>query len=129
MNHINNAADISGRLMLATLFMLAGLNKLSAYEGTAAYMASQGVPAELLPLVIALEVGGAAALILGLFTRITALALAGFSVVSALLFHFDLANETQFIMFFKNLAMAGGFLVLFANGPGAWSLDARRITT
>jgi putative oxidoreductase len=126
MSNINNAADMFGRILLATIFLLAGLNKISGYEGTAAYMASQGVPGELLPLVIVLEVGGAVAIIIGLFTRLTALALAGFSIASALLFHFNLADQTQFVMFFKNFAMAGGFLVLFANGPGVWSLDARR---
>lgn len=126
MENLNRVSDLLGRVLLAAIFLLAGLNKISGYEGTAAYMASQGVPGELLPLVIALEIGGAVAIILGLFTRLSALALAGFSVASALLFHFDLGDQTQFVMFFKNLAMAGGFLVLFANGPGAWSLDAVR---
>ncbi len=128
MSNLNNLAELLGRILLATIFVLAGLNKISGYEGTAAYMASQGVPGGLLPLVIALEVGGGIAIVVGLFTRLTALALAGFSIASALLFHFNLADQTQFIMFFKNLAMAGGFLVLLANGPGAWSLDARRQT-
>jgi putative oxidoreductase len=128
MNNIEKSADLAGRLLIAAIFLLAGFNKISGYEGTAAYMASQGVPGELLPLVIALEVGGALAIMAGLLTRLTALALAGFSIASALLFHFNLGDQMQFILFFKNLAMAGGFLILFANGPGAWSLDARRIT-
>ncbi|MDH3946243.1 MAG: DoxX family protein, partial [Chromatiales bacterium] len=86
---------------------------------------AMGVPALLLPLVIALELGGAAAIILGWKTRIAAFLLAGFSVLSALLFHFDLADQNQFIMFWKNIAIAGGFLFLVANGAGALALDNR----
>lgn len=123
---IQSAADLVGRVSLAAIFALAGLNKLNAYEGTAGYMDSMGVSGTLLPVVIALELIGAAAVIAGYQTRIAALALAGFSVLSALIFHFDLADQMQFIMFFKNIAMAGGFLVLAANGAGAWSVDARR---
>ena len=125
MTTIEKSADLSGRILIAAIFLLAGLNKVSGYEGTAAYMASQGVPGELLPLVILLEVGGAIAIVLGLFTRLTALALAGFSLLSALLFHLNLADQTQFIMFFKNLGLAGGFLFLVARGAGDWSLDAK----
>ncbi|MEM1403029.1 MAG: DoxX family protein [Pseudomonadota bacterium] len=119
-------ADLVGRAGLAAIFLLAGLNKIGGYEGTQGYMASVGVPGELLPLVIFLEVVGAIFLIAGFQTRSTALALAGFSVLSGLLFHANLADQMQFILFFKNLAMAGGFLVLAANGAGAWSLDAKR---
>jgi putative oxidoreductase len=85
-----------------------------------------GVPAGLLPLVIALEVGGAVAIILGWRTRIVAFLLAGFSIVSALIFHRALGDQMQFILFMKNLAMAGGFLFLVARGAGEWSLDGRR---
>lgn len=125
MSTLEKSADLSGRILIATIFLLAGLNKISGYEATAAYMASQGVPGGLLPLVILLEVGGAIAIILGLFTRLTALALAGFCVASAVLFHANLADQGEFISFFKNLGLAGGFLFLVAHGPGAWSLDAK----
>lgn len=124
MNNLEKSTSLSGRILIAAIFLLAGLNKIGQYSGTAAYMASQGVPGALLPLVIALEVGGALAIILGLFTRIIALALAGFSIAAAILFHGNLGEQMQFILFFKNLAIAGGFLFLFANGPGPWSLDA-----
>ncbi|MDX1497159.1 MAG: DoxX family protein [Salinisphaeraceae bacterium] len=126
MTHLNNTIELSARILLAAIFILAGFSKITGYEATAAYMASQGVPGQLLPLVILLEVGGGIAIVLGLLTRLVALALAGFSVMSALLFHFDLGDQTQFILFFKNLAMAGGFLLLVTHGAGAWSLDARR---
>ncbi len=121
-----NLADLGGRVALAAIFALAGFNKLGAYEGTAGYMEAMGVPGALLPAVIALEIAGAIALIVGFQTRLAALALAGFSVLSGLIFHFDLADQMQFILFFKNIAMAGGFLVLAANGAGAWSVDAYR---
>jgi len=85
-----------------------------------------GVPGVLLPLVIALEIGGAILVIAGLWTRITALALAVFTVLSALLFHLDFAEPMQQIMFLKNFAIAGGFLFLAIKGAGAWSIDARR---
>lgn len=126
MNTLQSLAAPAGRTLIAALFLIAGLGKIGSYEGTAAYMASQGVPGAALPLVIALEVLGALAIILGWHTRIVAFLLAGFSGVSALLFHADLGDPTQQVMFLKNFAIAGGFLLLVAHGAGAWSLDRRR---
>lgn len=120
-----SSLDLVGRVGLAAIFLLAGLNKISGYSGTAQYMASMGVSELLLPAVIALEVFGAIALIVGFQTRLSALALAGFSVASALLFHANIGDQMQFILFFKNIAMAGGLLVLAANGPGKYSVDAK----
>lgn len=128
-NWMASAADLAGRAGLSTIFLLAGINKMQSYEGTQGYMASVGVPGELLPLVILLEVLGSLLLMSGFYTRATAAVLAGFSVISGLLFHFDLADQMQFIMFFKNIAMAGGFLVVAAHGAGAWSIDARHKTS
>ncbi len=125
MNQIQILAAPAGRVLLASLFLLAGLQKIGAYEGTVAYMASQGVPAFTLPLVIALEVLGALAIIVGWKTRIVAFLLAGFSLVSALLFHFKPDDAMQMTMFLKNVSIAGGFLLLVANGAGAYSLDRR----
>ena len=87
-------------------------------------MESAGVPGTLLPLVILVELGGGLLLAAGLFTRVMALALAGFTVIAALLFHFDLADQMQQIMFMKNLAIAGGLAVVLSRAPGAWSVDA-----
>jgi len=126
MNTTQNTADLLGRILISLIFLLSGLHKIGGYEATQGYMAAMGVPGALLPLVIALEVGGALAIILGYHTRLFAFLLAGFSVVSALLFHRALGDQVQFIMFMKNLAMAGGFLFLVARGAGDWSLDARR---
>jgi putative oxidoreductase len=89
-------------------------------------MSSAGVPGQLLALVIALEVIGALAIITGWHTRIAALALAGFTLAAALLFHADFQDQIAMIMFMKNIAIIGAFLLLFIHGAGAWSLDARR---
>ncbi len=126
MNSQQNLADFAGRVLISAIFLASGLGKIAGYAGAQGYMAAMGVPGELLPLVIALEVGGAIAIILGYRTRLAAFLLAGFCVLSALIFHRALGDQVQFIMFMKNLAIAGGFLLLVARGPGEWSLDARR---
>ncbi len=126
MNTTQKSAELVGRILLAAIFLMSGLSKIGDYAGTTAYMASAGVPGALLPLVIAVEVLGAASIILGWRTRIAALLLAGFTLLAALLFHSNFADQTQMIMFLKNLSIAGAFLILFAQGAGPLSLDARR---
>ena len=120
------AAELAGRILLAAMFLLAGLNKISGYAGTAGYMESVGVPGALLPAVIALEVLGALAIIVGFQTRLVALALAGFTLAAAALFHANFADQIQMILFLKNVSIAGAFVLLAANGAGSLSLDARR---
>jgi putative oxidoreductase len=122
---LTNLTEASGRVLLALLFLLAGVGKLGAYTATAAYMSSVGVPGSLLPAVIATELLGSLAIILGWKTRAVALLLAGFSVVTALIFHRNFADQIQMIMFLKNISIAGGFLLLAANGAGPLSLDRR----
>lgn len=122
---VATAADIAGRFLLGLLFLLSGLGKLGAYSSTAAYMSATGVPSALLPAVIATEILGSLAIVLGWKTRVVAFLLAGFSLLTAFIFHNNLADQTQMIMFFKNLSIAGGFLLLAANGPGPLSLDGR----
>ena len=114
-----------GRLFLATIFFTSGLTKITSYAGTQGYMDAMGVPSMLLPLVIALEVLGGLAIIFGWKTKVVALVLAGFSIASALLFHADFSDQMQMGMFMKNVAIAGGFLMLVAQGPGAYALDNR----
>jgi putative oxidoreductase len=120
-----SAAEVAGRFLLGLLFLLSGLGKLGAYTSTAAYMSATGVPGAFLPVVIATEIFGALAVILGWKTRVVAFLLAGFSLLTAVAFHNNLADQTQLIMFFKNLSIAGGFLMLVANGAGPLSLDRR----
>jgi putative oxidoreductase len=120
------ATQVTGRVLLSAIFVMAGISKLGAYTATQSYMESMGVPGVLLPLVILLELGGGFAVLLGWQTRISAFLLAGFCVISALIFHANFGDQMQTILFMKNLAMAGGFLFLVAGGAGAWSLDAWR---
>jgi putative oxidoreductase len=120
-----SVAEFAGRFLLATLFLISGLGKIGAYSATAGYMSSVGVPGFLLPIVIGTEVIGAAAIIVGWQTRIAAFLLAGFTLLSAALFHNNFGDQIQAIMFFKNVAIAGGFLLLVANGAGAISIDRR----
>ena len=112
-----------GRVLLALIFVISGIGKITSYAATQGYMEAMGVPGILLPLVIALEVAGGMAIIVGWKTRFAAFALAGFSIVSALLFHTNFSDQTQMIMFMKNLAIAGGFLLLVAQGAGGYALD------
>lgn len=118
-------AELTGRVLLALVFLLAGAGKLGAYSATVAYMSSAGVPGALLPAVIVTELGGALAIILGWRTRVVAALLAGFSVLTALIFHNNFADQIQMIMFLKNLSIAGGFLLLVAHGAGPLSIDRR----
>ena len=126
MQSIQTLAAPLGRVFIALIFVITGLNKISNYSGTQGYMESMGVPGMLLPLVIALEVIGGLAIILGWQARIVAFLLAGFCLVSAVLFHGNIGDQTQFIQFLKNLGLAGGFQFIVANGAGAWSLDGRK---
>jgi len=109
-------------VLIAVIFLLSGWSKIAGYAGTQAYMQSAGVPGALLPVVILVELAGGVAIVAGLYTRLTALILAGFSIVAALLFH-NGPDLIQHVMFLKNLGLAGGFLFLVANGAGRLSVD------
>ena len=120
---LDATASLLGRLGLSLIFIISGWGKIAGYAGTQQYMEAMGVPGGLLPLVIALELGGGLAILGGAFTRWIALALAAFSLASAALFHADFGDAAQAINFWKNVAMAGGFLMLAAHGAGSYSLD------
>tara|TARA_R110001599_G_scaffold85759_1_gene230165 strand:- start:83790 stop:84197 length:408 start_codon:yes stop_codon:yes gene_type:complete len=124
----NSAILLIGRILLAIIFIMAGLMKLGSVGGTAGYMASMGVPMSglLVWVVIAVEVLGGIAVLIGFMTAPAAYVLAAFCIASGFLAHFDPADQAQFTSFLKNLAMAGGFLVLAVSGPGSLSVDARR---
>ena len=122
---MQNFSTLSGRVLISVIFIMAGINKIGGYEGTQGYMQAMGVPGMLLPAVIALEIGAGAALLLGWKARIFAFLLAGFTLLSAIIFHTNFGDQTQMIMFMKNLAIAGGLLFVLAFGPGEWSLDRK----
>ena len=117
--------EFAARLLLGHIFLLAGINKISGYEGTAGYMEAMGVPGGLLPAVIALEILGGLAVIIGFKTRWASYALAGFTVLAAVIFHADFGDQMQMILFMKNLSITGGLLLLAVHGAGALSVDNR----
>lgn len=120
---MNAPLALLGRIGLSLIFIISGWGKIAGYVATQQYMEAMGVPGALLPLVIALELGGGLAILMGVFTRWMALALAAFSLASAALFHANFGDAAQAINFWKNVAMAGGFLMLAAHGAGMLSLD------
>jgi len=126
MTKLHSWAELAARLSLAALFIIAGAGKIPGYEGVAGYMQSMGVPGALLPLVIGLEIVGGLAIAIGYRTRVAAFLLAGFSFLSAVVFHNPIADPAEQTQFLKNLAIAGGFLLLWVHGAGRLSLDARR---
>ena len=115
-----------GRVLLSLIFIQAGISKIFGYAGTQDMLESHGIPGMLLPLVILTEAGGGLCVLTGFFTRWAALALAGFTVLAGLLFHWQPDDQMQMINFMKNIAIAGGFLVLAGAGAGAYALDNRR---
>ena len=125
MEKLNNLFDLGGRVFLSLIFLTSGIQKIEFYEATQGYMSAMGVPEFMLVPTIAFEIIASLLIIIGFKTRIAAFLLSGFSLVTAALFHFDFADQIQSIMFMKNVAMAGGFLMLVVHGAGKWSLDAR----
>lgn len=123
---MSDATSLIARVLLAHMYVVSGIQKIIGYAGTQHYMASAGVPGGLLPLVIAVELGGALAVLVGWQTRWAALLLAAFTAAAAVLFHNQFGDQMQLINFMKNWTIVGGFLLLAAAGPGRFSLDARR---
>lgn len=132
MNTSSPYFSLVGRLLLALLFVPAGITKISGFEGTAGYIASVGLPLPQLGAILAIvvEIGAGLALALGWRTRWAALILAVFTVVATFLFHNFWAMPAdraflQQLMFFKNIAVVGGLFVVAAFGAGSLSLDAK----
>src|SRR5262245_42723649 len=121
------AAALAGRLLLAAIFLHETWSKLAGYSAALAYMQAFGVPGQLLPLAIAVELGCGFLILCGYHTRAAAFLLAGFCVATAALFHAKFGDRNQLLHFEKDLAIAGGLLVLFAHGGGAWALDTVRL--
>lgn len=119
-------SQLTARIFLGHIFLLAGLSKIGAYEGTQGYMEAMGVPGALLPLVILLEAGGGLAVIAGWKTRYASVILAVFTVAAAVIFHNNFDDQTQMILFMKNIAITGGLMLLAVHGAGAYSIDSRK---
>lgn len=126
MNLLQTLSAPLGRTLLALIFFISGLNKVFSYAGTQDYMEAFNMSGSLLPLVIIIEVFAGLAVIVGYKARLFAFILAGFSLVSAFIFHADFTDQMQMILFMKNLGLAGGLLLLVSHGAGAYALDNRR---
>ena len=118
-----NIADLTGRILISALFLLNGIFKISNYDGTIGWMESFGMPGILLIPAIILEIAGPVLIIIGYKTKLAAGLLSLFCIATAFIFHNDFANQMQLTSFLKNIALAGGFLILFVNGAKGFSLD------
>ena len=115
--------EILGRILLSAIFLINGIGKIFNYEGTIQYMENFDVPAYLIIPAIIVEILFPILLIIGYYTKFSALVLSLFTLVLAVIFHTDFSNQMQLMSFLKNIAIAGGFLIIFVYGPGKYSLD------
>ena len=120
---MTNIADLIGRILISVLFLLNGVFKINNYDGTIGWMESFGMPGILLIPAIILEIAGPILVIIGYKTKLAAGLLSLFCIATAVIFHNDFSNQMQLTSFLKNIALAGGFLILFVNGARVFSLD------
>ena len=120
---MRDAGLFAGRCLLVFIFLHEGVSLVGNYAGAAAYMQKSGVPSLFLPAVIALQLGGGLLIATGVLTRLAALAFTAFCISTAVVFHWQFASQNELLHFQKDLAIAGGFLVLACSGPGNWSLE------
>ncbi len=120
---MRDAVNLIARILLAYIFVAAGWGKLSGFSETQQHFVAMGLSAWMVAPTIVIELGGGIALVLGAFTRLTALVLAAFCVATAVIVHWDPSSQAQMINFMKNIAMTGGFLFVALEGAGRWSLD------
>jgi len=118
--------DLAGRLCIAFIFIRSPIRKILGYERFEGMLEEHGIAAELLPLVIALELGCGLAMALGWQTRLAAFLLAGFTALASFIFHWDWESHfSVYLLFSKNIAIFGGLLFIVGHGAGKYSLDAR----
>ena len=115
--------EILGRLLLSAIFLINGIGKIFNYEETIQYMENFDVPGYLIIPAITVEILFPILLIIGYYTKFSALVLSLFTLVLAVIFHTDFSNQMQLMSFLKNIAIAGGFLIIFVYGPGKYSID------
>lgn len=128
MENLSPYVTFIGRVLLSLMFVMAGANKLGSYDATMQYIATSAMPMPQLAYVgaVAIELGGGLALLIGFQARIAAAALCLFSLLAALFFHTNFADQVQMILFLKNITIMGGMLLIVAHGAGGFSLDNRR---
>ena len=121
-----NLFDLIGRIFISLVFLLSGYNKIFNYDNTISWMEGFGIPGFLLWPAIVLEILLLIFIIIGYRTQISAIILAIFCLATALIFHYDFANQMQTIAFLKNFGLAGGFLFIAANGPREWAIEKKK---
>lgn len=126
MHPLRNVAFLLGRFLIAAVFIFDATVIARSPDATASFIESAGLPGQLAWLVALCQFVGGILIVVGLWTRLAALAFAAFCLATAFLFHRNLGNTNELIQAGKDLAIAGGFLFLAAAGPGAWSVDGRR---
>jgi putative oxidoreductase len=129
--NLDRAPALIGRILIAVIFIFSGLGKVATPDATIGYVTAVGVPAPLLGYIAAtvLELAGGVLLVVGYQTRLIALLLAAYSIITALIFHHAFGDQNQMFHFLKNVAMAGGLIQVVAFGAGAYSFDNRRLTS
>ena len=120
---MTNILDLLGRILISILFFLNGIFKINNYDGTVGWMESFGMPGILIIPAIILEIVGPVLIIIGYKTKLAAGLLSIFCITTAIIFHNDFADQMQFTSFLKNIALAGGILLIFVNGAKDFSLD------
>ena len=121
-----NLFDLIGRIFISLVFLLSGYNKIFNYDNTISWMEGFGIPGFLLWPAIVLEILLPIFIIIGYRTQISAIILAIFCLATALIFHYDFANQMQTVAFLKNFGLAGGFLFIAANGPREWAIEKKK---
>ena len=122
---LSNILDLIGRIFISSIFLLSGINKINNYEGSVGWMESLGVPGIFLIPAIILEIIAPILIMVGYKVKISAALLSLFCIATAVIFHTDFSNQMQFVSFFKNIGLAGGFLFLVINGAKDFSLDKK----
>ena len=122
---LSNILDLIGRIFISAIFLFSGINKIRNYESSHGWMESLDVPGILLIPAIVLEVLAPILIIVGYQVKISATLLSLFCIATAIIFHTEFSNQTQFVAFFKNIGLAGGFLFLVIHGAKDFSLDKK----
>ena len=121
-----NVLDLVGRIFISALFLVSAFNKIFNLDGSIGWMEGFGVPGFLIFPAIAVEIILPVLVIVGYRARLAAGVLAVFCLMTAFLFHFDFADQSQLVSFLKNIGLAGGFLFIVANGTKDWAVDKEK---
>ena len=122
---MTNIIDLLGRIFISVLFFINGIFKINNYEGTIEWMDGYGLPGIMIIPAIIIEIVAPILIVIGYKTKIAAALLFLFCISTAFIFHNEFSDQMQLTAFLKNIALAGGFMFLIANGAGAYSLDKK----